>query len=102
MDKHGNSVDRELRRIFGLPGARKLEGWLDKSAAWVMERGYPQVTVGEDEAGPWWEISVTGGGVQWCLAKTQLRGEMGVLKGCVTSGRGGGRSTTGLGRASGM
>lgn len=78
MSRRGEKApDKELREIFGWQDARKLERWLNRSAEWVASNGYPLVKVGEDEAGPWWEIAVTGGGQQWCLAPTRLKSEMG-------------------------
>ena len=70
-------TEKELEQTFGWYDSRDVRRWLNRSAEWVVRNGYPQISVGEDEAGLWWEIPVTGGAVGWCLAPTRLKGEMG-------------------------
>lgn len=90
-------VDPELAGIFGTADGRRLEQWLNRSAEWVMQHGFPLVKVGEDEAGPWWEIVTKGGEAQWCLAPTQVRAHMGGAYGVCDKRAGWGTAHEGAG-----
>ena len=71
------STKDPLVAMFGGQDARKVRLWMEQARAWVFKGGYPQIKVGEDEAGQWWEVPITGGDVQWCLASTSKKSEMG-------------------------
>lgn len=90
-------VDPELKKIFGTADGRRLEQWLNRSAEWIRQHGFPLVKVGEDEAGPWWEIVVGGGDAQWCLAPTQVKGHMGGAYGVCDKRAGWGTAHEGAG-----
>lgn len=89
--------DDVLGKIFGFKDGRRVETWLNRSAEWIVQYGFPQIRVGEDEAGPWWEVVIGGGEGQWCLAPTTKRSEMGGALGVCDKRAGWGTGHEGVG-----
>ena len=52
----------------------ELNALVARSKAWVRSHGGPpSVKVGQDEAGPWFEVAESGPDVTWCLVPTRNR-----------------------------
>lgn len=68
--------------VGGRKGADRVVTWLNRSAEWVVRFGMPVITVGEDKAGPWWQVETKAGNSPWCLAPTSGKSRGGALGVC--------------------